>query len=104
MYAIVEIAGKQYKVENDAHIVTDKLGGDAGEKVEFDHVLMYVDGSKVEVGTPVIAGAKVSATIEGDTRGKKVLVFKKKRRKGYRKTQGHRQQYTMLQIDKISLS
>ena len=103
MYAIVEIAGKQYKVEKDARIVTDKLGYDAGEKVEFDRVLMYVDGKKVEVGTPVISGAKVSATVEGDVRGKKIIVFKKKRRKGYRKTQGHRQQYTTLQIDKISL-
>ena len=101
MYAIVEIAGKQYRVEEQATVVTDRLAGEAGQKVELDRVLMLVDGKEVKVGTPTVEGAKIQATITGEVRGPKIIVFKKKRRKGYRRTRGHRQTYTALQIDKI---
>lgn len=104
MYAIVEIAGKQYKVEENASIVTDRLPGEAGETVEIDRVLMVVDGEKVQVGKPTVEGAKVKARIEKTFKGPKVIVFKKKRRKGYRRTRGHRQPLTSLQIEAIEVS
>ncbi|HHL72672.1 MAG TPA: 50S ribosomal protein L21 [Bacteroidetes bacterium] len=104
MYAVVEIAGNQYKITEDSRIVTEKMPGNPGDKVEFDRVLMYVDGDTVKVGQPLIDGAKVSATIEAFTRRPKVVVFKKKRRKGYRRTRGHRQQQTALRIEKIAVA
>ncbi len=104
MYAIVEIAGKQYKIEENSTVITDRLPGESGQTVEFDRVLMVVDGENVKVGTPTVDGAKVTATIEGEVRGPKVLVFKKKRRKGYRKLVGHKQRYTALQINKIEVA
>ncbi len=104
MYAIVEIAGKQYKIEENSTVVTDLLPGESGQAVEFDRVLMVVDGENVKVGTPTVEGAKVKATIEGEVRGPKILVFKKKRRKGYRKLVGHKQRYTALQINKIEVA
>jgi len=103
MYAIVEIAGKQYKVSADNTIQIDKIPGAIGDTVAFDRVLMYADGDNVKFGTPVIDGAKVTASIEGDAKGQKVLVFKKKRRKGYRVKNGHRQQYTALKINDVSV-
>ena len=104
MYAIVEIAGKQYKIEPNSKIVTDKITGEAGQTVEFDRVLMVVDGEDIKVGNPTVTGSKVTATIEGEVRGPKVIVFKKKRRKGYRKTQGHKQEYTTLLVNNIEVS
>jgi large subunit ribosomal protein L21 len=102
MYAIVNIAGKQYKAEKDKYIYTDLLSGNEGEKITFEQVLLLGDGSTTSVGTPQIAGAKVSATILSHVKGDKVISFKKKRRKGFRKTIGHRQQLTKIQIDSIS--
>ena len=103
MYAIVEIAGHQYKVEKDKYIYTQKLSADAGAEVEFDNVLLVDNSSDVEVGTPNVAGAKVTGEILDHVKGDKVLIFKKKRRKGYKKSQGHRQDYTKVLIKDISL-
>lgn len=101
MYAIVEIAGKQYKVEKDNKIFVHQLEGDKGGKVEFENVLLVDNGGKVTVGIPTVEGAKVSATILDHVKGDKVIVFKKKRRKGYQKLNGHRQQFTKISIDSI---
>lgn len=102
MIAIVEIAGKQYKVTPDCKIIADKLPGEVGDTVELDRVLMYADGQTVKIGKPTVKGAKVNASIEGTTRGKKVIVFKMKRRKGYRKKRGHTQEYTVLRVQDIA--
>lgn len=104
MFAIVEIAGKQYKVTQDAKIVTDRIPGQAGDEVEFDRVLLFADGDKVKIGKPTVRGAKVKANIEENIRGDKIIVFKKKRRKGYRKTQGHKQHFTTLRISDVVLT
>ena len=101
MYAIVEIAGHQYKVEKDKYIYTQKLQAEAGEEVEFDNVLLVDNNSDVEVGTPNVAGAKVKGKILDHVKGDKVIVFKKKRRKGYKKANGHRQNYTKILIEDI---
>lgn len=101
MYAIVEIAGHQYKVEKDQYIYTQKLQAEAGEEVEFDNVLLVDNNSDVEVGTPNVAGAKVTGEILDHVKGDKVIVFKKKRRKGYKKSNGHRQNYTKILIKDI---
>ena len=103
MFAIVEIAGKQYKVTQNSKIVTDRLAGQDGDEVEFDRVLLCVDGDKVKVGTPTVKGATVKAQIEDNIRGDKVVVFKKKRRKGYRKSRGHKQCLTALRVNDIVL-
>lgn len=102
MYAIVNIAGKQYKVEKDRYLYTDKLVGEPGSKVEFDSVLLMNDGIKTEVGTPLLKGFKVSGQILEQAKADKIVVFHKKRRKGYRKTNGHRAQLTKVLIEKIS--
>jgi len=99
MYAIVEIAGLQYKVEQDQHIYVNRLAGNEGDKLTFDRVLLTENDGKVEVGAPVIEGATVSGTILQHLKGEKVLVFKKKRRKGYQKSNGHRQYLTQIAID-----
>jgi large subunit ribosomal protein L21 len=101
MYAIVEIAGQQFKVEKDQNIFVHRLEGEAGAKLEFSNVLLSEDGGKVTVGAPVIDGAKVQAEIVQHLRGDKVIVFKKKRRKGYRKRNGHRQDFTEIKINSI---
>ena len=101
MYAIVEIAGQQFKVEKDQSIFVHRLKGEEGSSVDFDKVLLIEDGTKINVGTPVVEGAKVSAKILSHLKGDKVIVFKKKRRKGYRKKNGHRQYLTKLQIENI---
>lgn len=101
MYAIVEIAGHQYKVEKDQYIYTQKLQAEAGAEIEFDNVLLVDDNSAVEVGTPNVAGAKVTGEILDHVKGDKVIVFKKKRRKGYKKSNGHRQNYTKVLIKDI---
>lgn len=101
MYAIVDIAGKQFKVSPDQHIYAPSLSGEAGSSVEFDQVLLMGEGDQVEVGAPAVSGARVAATIVEHGKADKVVIFKKKRRKGYRKKQGHRQGYTKLVIDEI---
>ncbi|UTW64651.1 50S ribosomal protein L21 [bacterium SCSIO 12741] len=101
MYAIVEIAGQQFKVQKDQQIFVHRLPEAEGLKVEFDRVLLTDDKGKVTVGAPVIEGVKVSAKVEKHLKGDKVIVFKKKRRKGYQKSNGHRQYLTQLTIEGI---
>ncbi len=101
MYALVEIQGKQYKAQEGAMLKVDKINKEAGESVEFDSVLMIADGDTIKVGQPYVKDAKVTAVLDEQVKGKKVLVYKFKRRKGYRKKQGHRQQYTQLLIKEI---
>lgn len=100
MYAIVEIAGLQYKVEKDQQLYVNRLQGDAGEEITFDQVLLTDNGS-IEVGAPVINGVNVVAKIVEHLKGDKVIVFKKKRRKGYRRKNGHRQHLTKIEIVSI---
>lgn len=101
MYAIVEIAGQQFKVEKDQEIYVHRLDGQEGESVDFPDVLLVEDGGKITVGSPTVSRSKVSGTILEHLRGDKVIVFKKKRRKGYRVKNGHRQQLTRVKIDRI---
>ena len=101
MYAIVEIAGTQVKVEKDKYYYTPLLEGKDGDKVEFDNVLLVDNDGKVTVGAPSIKGSKVTGKILGHLKGDKVIVFKKKRRKGYRVKNGHRQQFTKVLIEDI---
>ena len=102
MYAVVESGGKQYKVEEGMTVEIDKLGGEPGSVIELDRVLMLVDGEKVNIGNPYLKDARVSAEVIGEVKGKKVISFKKKRRKGYKKKIGHRQKYEQILIKKIS--
>ncbi|TAH24503.1 MAG: 50S ribosomal protein L21 [Cytophagales bacterium] len=102
MYAIVDIAGKQYKAEKDKYIYTDLLSGNEGDKITFDSILLLGDGSNVVVGSPKVSGASVSATILSHVKDDKVICFKKKRRKGFKKKTGHRQQLTKILINGIS--
>jgi large subunit ribosomal protein L21 len=101
MYAIVEIAGKQFKVTQDQHLYTPQLNVEAGSAITFDQVLLLEDGEGLVVGTPTVAGVKVTGKVLDHVRGDKIIVFKKKRRKGYKKTQGHRQNYTKVLIEHI---
>lgn len=101
MYAIVDIAGQQFKVEKDNKIYVHRLEGDEGSKVEFDKVLLVDNDGKVKVGKPTVKDAKVSAKIISHLKGDKVVVFKKKRRKGYQVKNGHRQYLTQIQIEEI---
>lgn len=102
MYAIVDISGKQFKVEKDQYIYAPKMEGEAGSAVTLDKVLLIDNGGKVEVGAPNVQGANISGKIMEHVKGDKVIVFKKKRRKGYTVKNGHRQQYTKLLIENIS--
>ncbi|MCK5032727.1 MAG: 50S ribosomal protein L21 [Calditrichia bacterium] len=102
MHAIVEIAGKQFRVANDDKIKVPLLASKEGEKVNFDKVLEFEeDGGKITFGSPLINNMSVSATIIEHSRDKKIIVFKKKRRKGYQKKNGHRQQYSLIEINNI---
>ena len=101
MIAIVKIAGQQFKVTEGQELFVHQLEATEGDKVSFDEVLMTV-GDKTTVGMPTVKGAKVAATVLGHQKGDKVLVFKKKRRKGYQKMNGHRQRFTKLKIDSIT--
>jgi len=102
MYVIVEIEGQQFKVEKDQKLFVHRLKGEAGDQVEFSKVLLADNEGEVTVGTPVIEGAKVTAEIiEPLVKGEKVLVFHKKRRKGHRKLNGHRQQFSQIVIKDI---
>ena len=101
MYAIVEIAGQQFKVEKDQQIFVHRLEEKEGAKVEFDNVLLIDNNGKVNVGAPAISGAKVTAKVLDHVKGDKLVVFKKKRRKGYRVKNGHRQTFTQIEIQSI---
>ena len=103
MYAIVEIAGQQFKVEKGREIFTHRLEGDADAALVFDKVLLVDSEGTVQIGAPAIAGATVTGTILEHLKGEKVIVFKKKRRKGYKKKNGHRQLFTKVRIDDILL-
>ena len=104
MYAIVEIAGKQFKVQKDQKLYVHRLKEDEGKKVTFDRVLMVDNKDKVSFGSPTISGAQVGAKVLKHLKSDKVIVFKKKRRKGYAVKNGHRQLLTQIQISDISLS
>jgi len=101
MYAIVEIAGQQFKVEKDQRIFVHRLDQKEGDKISFDNVLLVDNDGKVKVGAPAVKGATVDATVLEHLKGDKVIVFKKKRRKGFRKKNGHRQYLTSVKIDNI---
>ena len=104
MYAIVEIAGQQFKVAKDQRVFVNRLSTEEGKKIAFDNVLLIGDDNKVTVGAPAIDGAQVSAKVIKHLKGDKVIVFKKKRRKGYRVKNGHRQFLTEIQIESIVAS
>ena len=102
MYAVVKTGGKQYRVAKDDKILVERLEGEAGSSIQLDNVMMVVDGDKVTVGTPQVAGASVAAEVVEQTRGPKIIIFRRKRRKNHRRTQGHRQDLTLLKITGIS--
>jgi len=101
MYAVIRTGGKQYKVATDDVLAVEKLTAEAGSSIAFDEVLMLGEGEDVTVGAPLVAGASVKADIVEQTRGDKIIVFKKKRRKNYRRRQGHRQDLTVVRITDI---
>ncbi|MEW5887449.1 MAG: 50S ribosomal protein L21 [Pseudomonadota bacterium] len=102
MYAVIKTGGKQYKVAPGEKLKIEQIPADVGAQVNFDQVLMVGDGDAVKVGTPIVAGASVQATVVAQGRGEKVKIFKMRRRKHYQKRQGHRQNYTEVRIDGIS--
>ena len=101
MYAVIQTGGKQYRVKSGEQVKVELLPEAVGAAVSFDKVLMLGEGDSVRVGTPLVAGAKVKATVVSQGRGEKVRIFKMRRRKHYAKTQGHRQNYTEVRIDEI---
>lgn len=101
MYAVIETGGKQYRVQEGDTLFVEKLQANEGETVEFDRVLAVSKDGQLSMGTPVVNGAKVSATVVENGKAKKIIVFKYKAKKDYRKKQGHRQPYTKLKIEKI---
>lgn len=101
MYAVVKTGGKQYRVAQDDIILVEKLVVEPGAAIELDQVLMLDDGKATTIGTPLVEGARVAATVIDQTRGDKIIVFKKKRRKDYKRTRGHRQDLTVLRITEI---
>ncbi len=101
MYAVFKAGGKQFRAKPGEQLRIPSLSVDAGEVVEFDEVLLTADGDSIQVGTPTVDGARVKAEVVGHGRSKKVVVFKRKRRKGYRRKQGHRQDYTEIRVDEI---
>lgn len=101
MYAIIEACGRQYKVEEKATVYFEKLEEEEGKKVTFDKVILVSDNGKVQVGDPYVKGVKVEGTVVSHGRGKKILVFKYKAKKNERKTRGHRQDYTKVEITSI---
>lgn len=102
MYAIVDIKGKQYKVEEGRYLEIDLQDAQADEALTFDQVLLVSDGEKSTIGAPIIEGATVTAKVMEHVKAKKVIVYKMKPKKGYRRKQGHRQQYTKVMVEKIN--
>ena len=102
MYAIIETGGKQYKVAEGDTLYIEKLNAEAGDTVTFDKVLAVLDGDKATFGAPAVKGASVTANVVKNGRGKKILVFKYKPKKNYRRRQGHRQPYTKVEITKVN--
>ncbi len=102
MYAIVDIAGQQFKVEKDQTVFVHRLDNKEGDKVNFENVLLVDNNGSVKIGAPTVSGASVSAKVLSHLKGDKVIVFKKKRRKGYQKSNGHRQQFTKIVIEGIN--
>jgi large subunit ribosomal protein L21 len=102
MYAVIRTGGKQYKVAAGGKLKVETLTAEVGSEIEINDVLMVADGDNIKIGAPVVAGASVKATVLSHGRGEKVMIFKMRRRKHYRKTQGHRQNYTEIRIDGIS--
>jgi large subunit ribosomal protein L21 len=102
MYAVIATGGKQYRVEQGETLTVEKLGLEAGKTVNFAEVLLVADGDKVRVGAPHVSGAKVTAEVVGDEKGEKLTIYKYRRRKGYRRKNGHRQTYTRIKITGIS--
>jgi large subunit ribosomal protein L21 len=102
MYALVKTGGKQYRVSKDDTILVERISADEGAEVILDNVVMRGDGDKVTIGTPRVEGAAVSATVMRQTRGPKIIIFRRKRRKNHRRTQGHRQDLTLLKINAIA--
>lgn len=102
MYAIVDIAGQQMKVEENQKVIVNRLEAAEGDELTFEKVLLKDNNGKVEIGTPVLEGAKVTAKVLDHLRGDKVIIFKKKRRKGYQKRTGFRPDFTRIQIEKIA--
>jgi large subunit ribosomal protein L21 len=103
MYAVIRSGGKQYRVAPGQTIRLEKVAGDVGSKVQLTDVLLVENDGKVQVGSPLVANAKIEATVLEHDRAKKILVFKKKRKKQYRRTAGHRQDYTAVRIDSITV-
>ena len=103
MYAVIKTGGKQYKVAEGDTLKVEKLTSEIDKSVNIDSVLSVIDGDKVTIGTPIVKGASVDATVVSHGRGDKVIIFKMNRRKHYRKTQGHRQSFTELKINKIAV-
>ena len=101
MYAIVDIAGQQFRVEKDQEIFVHRLEANEGDQVDFEKVMLLDSDGKINVGAPYVSGAKITAKVLSHDRGDKVLVFKKKRRKGYQTLNGHRQDFTKILIEKI---
>ena len=102
MYAIVEIAGKQFKVEKDKYIYTNRINQEVGTSIDYTDVYLIDDNGKVAIGAPTVVGAKVTVKILEHAQGDKIIVFKMKRRKDYKRTYGHRQDVTKLQIESIT--
>ena len=102
MYAIVEIAGQQFKVQKDQRVIVHRLDAAEGDKLTFDHVLLVDNNGSISVGAPAVAGASIEASVNRHLKGDKVIVFKKKRRKGYRVRNGHRQSFTEITVNNIN--
>ena len=102
MYAVIKTGGKQYRVAPGEKIKIEQIPADVGSQIVLDQVLMVAEGESVKVGTPLVDGAKVSATVLAHGRGQKLRIFKMRRRKHYQKTQGHRQNYTEIRVDAIN--
>ena len=102
MYALVKTGGKQYRVAKDDTILVERIAADEGTEVILNDIVMLADGDKVTIGTPKVEGAAVSATVIRQTRGPKIIIFRRKRRKNHRRTQGHRQDLTLLKINDIA--
>jgi large subunit ribosomal protein L21 len=103
MYAIVEISGKQFRAEKDTVLKVPTLHQDVGEKVEFSNILLTCDGTKTKIGSPTVKDAKIAAEVVEHGRDKKIVVFKKKRRKGYKVKRGHQQSFTKIKISGVTI-